>query len=90
MVSYYYLDFGQIILSINRWVDILYKRHTRSTKGQHVALYMGSERGFLGDERWYTRVGFGFKLYSCIGFSSHNKEQVSLRGRRFNGGADLR
>ena len=51
---------------------------------------MGGERGFLGDERWYIRVGFGFKLYSCIGFFSHNKERVSLRGRRLNGEAKPR
>ena len=62
----------------------------KGTQGYHVALYMGCERGFLGDERWYTRVGFGFKLYSCIGFSSHNKERISLRGRRLNGGAEPR
>ena len=42
--------------------------------------------GVLGDEMWYTRVGFCFKLFSCIGFSSQNKEQVSLCGRRFNSG----
>ena len=66
------------MFSINRWVDIL-QRNTqgthKSTQGRHVALYMKCERGFLGDEKGYTRVGFWFKLYSCIGFSSYNKER---------------
>ena len=49
---------------------------------------MGNDIGFLGDERWYTMVGIEFKLYSCIRFSSHNKEYVSLCGRRFNDGGE--
>ena len=61
------------------------KETHKGTQGRHVTLYMGGEREFLGDEKWYTKVGLEFELYSCIGFFSHNKEQVSLRGRRFNG-----
>ena len=60
------------------------KETHKGTQGRHVALYMGDEGGFLGDEGWYTKVVCGFKLYFCIGFSSNNKERVSLRGHRLN------
>ena len=64
------------------------KRHTKAHKRRHVALYMGGERGFLGDERWYTKVELGFKLCSCIVFFSYNKEWVFLCGYMFNGGVE--